>query len=202
MKKEVLRWFFDFVNLDLKALSSGDHMKWTVDAINIVNFGTPNITREMSPLPYQRWQGVEIGTQLLMWQEKDLLSKAQTQLKDTLAGIMKSLEDVRNDLGWKSFEESINFFTLAELESSVLFRLETPWIETEWKAKEGEIAKRITPDTLDDVRLVLNLRAGTDIETLLLRFLNTLDGIELKALKICPECGKYFLHTSNRAREF
>ncbi|MFH1952214.1 MAG: hypothetical protein ABIL06_11430, partial [Pseudomonadota bacterium] len=91
----------------------------------------------------------------------------------------------------------------AEFTAPISVRLETPLVETvDRKMEDERMLQRITPGALDDVPLSFSLKADTDDESLLLRFLTALDGFKISSLRQCPECDRYFLHTSKRIKEF
>lgn len=200
-KKERLMWFFDFVNLDIDGLAQGDRMKWGTDTLNVINFGSHQIGAG-EVLPSQRW-GVALEEQMATWERDDLLKKYHHKITGFFRGIIDKITSEKNDTEWKQIVDFNNFFSFAEFGASIKFRLETPFIKTDdRKVDDGEMLHRLTPGSLESVPLLFNLRAEKDEDTLLLRLMSALEGVTLGSLRQCPECNKYFLHTTKRIKAF
>lgn len=105
--------------------------------------------------------------------------------------------------GRKPVSDLKHFFELQEISVNVSMKLRTPLIEWESLMKNGnDFTARITKETLFEAPFHLTVKAQNYKDTLLYYFFRSLEGLPLKAIQSCIECGSFFIHTTKRKKIF
>jgi hypothetical protein len=203
-----LTWFFDFINRDLSSITIGDKMKLTTEAIEI-SYGIASylfLDENLAWLPYDRLDDQKtISENIDQWEKENILESCQRHLRKYYENIIQVIDSSKKHaMEWKP--ALINYLTLAEKKASVTIKLETHTIESEKpkvinKGKKDEHKLyRLKEDSFLNSPIQLSIRAKNEKETLLLYFIQTLEGIPIRSLRQCPECGRYYVHLSKRPK--
>ena len=203
-----LTWFFDFINKDLSSITIGDKMKLTTEAIE-VSYGIASyvfLDENLAWLPYDRLDDQKtISENIDQWEKENTLESCQRHLRKYYENIIQVI-----DSSMKHAKERksawTNYLTLAEKKASVTIKLGAHAIKSEKhkvinQGKEDEHKLyRLKEDSLLNAPIQLSIRAKNEKETLLLYFIQTLEGIPIRSLRQCPECGRYYVHLSKRPK--
>lgn len=183
-KLDVLRWHLDFINLEIGELSHGERLKWITEAIYIVAFGVPR-------LQVHAYLGDKLPTtkKISQWNKGTRLEDCQLLLKGSFDALMTKIQQNVDVIDGKAPKKKF-FATFANFETStktlVQFRHHPP----------SDL------DTFFKMKLHTILRAEKDENTLLQSLYQALDGVQIGSLRVCDECGNYFLHTSKKEKIF
>jgi hypothetical protein len=209
-KQSALKWFIDFVNMDLDKLSLGDKMKLTTDAITIIYGMGPWLfgDRDEILMPYARW-GDKKPIEIVVgeWLKSEKLKVCQDHIKDFFMDFMKNLKRAREKVtgGPKSLSKFTNFFLLGQFSIKNLnVRLETPIIPWENVKEKGDddIIGEISDKALLESPINVAFKADNDADTLLFHFYMALWHSPLGSIRSCEECGKWFVHSTKRVKIF
>jgi hypothetical protein len=206
-RSQYLKWFIDFLNKDLGTLSPGEKMHLVYDVIIII-FGMGDLLfgYEKTTLPPERW-GIDKSVEEIKGEffKGDKLKSYQKLLKDIFLDLLKNYKDAYDIVkkGRKPTSDLKHFFELKEILLNVNMKLRTPMLEWESLMKrENNLTALMTIETLIEAPIHLTVKAQKHEDTLLYYFFQALEGLPLKAIRGCIECGNFFIHTSKRKRKY
>jgi hypothetical protein len=211
--KEMLKlagWFEEFREVDLNKLSNDKKNLLLVQALSIVyGMGLYEVGNKSKPdVPADRWEGaIPLSEAINIWKQEKKLESCQQHLRQFFGKYMQGIETIKiYAREWKP--EFKNYLCFDQMQLSCKIRIETPLIKFEDpkvinKGEENEHALfRLNEEDLLNSTPRLAFRAETDEDTLLLYYYNVLELIILGAHKQCPECERYFIHLSKKAKTY
>ncbi|MFC1880649.1 hypothetical protein ACFL2S_04000 [Thermodesulfobacteriota bacterium] len=180
-KRELLKWFLDFMNLDIELLGHGDRLKWITEALYIIELGEPTLRLR----PLVRFDKKASHKKISEWDTGTKLEECHGFLKAAIGSMIGNIQQTI-DSGKGSVRDQKSIF--ATFKTATIVRVQTV------KLASIPIHNKRQLHTIID--------AETDRETLLLSFYRTLDGVQIGALRSCLECGNYFLHITKMEKKF
>jgi len=205
-KIDVLKWFLDFINLEIGDLSHGERLMCITDALYIIESGLSDTIYIHIPESIRE----TISKRTHEWEAEGTLVECHTFLKEFFENLMENIQK-NTDLGkkWVPEQEITHLKALASFETDTrtAFRLsqdgpfESKVIN---KGKKGEQKLyRLKQDELYSFgfRIVV-LDKRSDEKQLLYAFFSALSNVQVGSLRVCAECGNYFLHTSRKEKKF
>lgn len=197
-KKELLKWYVDFINADIDLLPERDRWKLAAD----ISYLT--IQRSLHG-PDETPDGIAeeilkiVGPSLAKTTE---LKSIQERLKDFLGFLMARKTSIENSEGpWKN-ETDFDFFpSLGGFGVNMRIRAHAD-IGFESRENDGQRQYRHTGNNMEKATIKLQYAGADNEETLLFHFARLLENIPLNALRRCKECNNYFIQISQREREF
>jgi hypothetical protein len=183
-----LQWFFDFLDTDLSHLS-------------------PIKLNELSmklEIIAKRSDVDMAGTGSFTYAD---IEGFQQRLTEFFGGIVHKIEELKNyqdEKGRPSAEADFYpQFEMLDLDIKVTVRVgsEIPH-ELPIQDDERQIV-RPKPNAIHDApfELTIHAKSGPE-ETILFHFIRSFEGVRIGALRQCLECGKWFVHSSKRKREY
>ncbi len=204
--KSRLEWFLEFINLDMDHASDGDRAKWAVEISALLGSGFNLDAMDMERSSVRHGIVDRIGESVL---SRTDLRFFQDELRDFFNVTMLQIQATVDhpNQGWM-LEETVDAmpaFNRLDIPSlSVELRGDTWWEEKVETTPEGEKKRfrRCPPEALADMTFDLSFMAPTTADALKLQFCMSLDGLPINAFRQCQECSSWFIHLSNREREF
>lgn len=219
-RKDWLRWFLDFINLDLQGISKSKRGKLALDVhILLANQGVID-EAVFANLGFAWEAEADSGESRYIEEWRSYCSKSlslerfQSHLKDFFAQTMKNVESVRKFIGedHKDFMavsktpfENPNRMALNIARMEITFSLQVRPIATEsiWvDAMPEQVRISYDPEVAQDTPVKLAFKATTDEDTLLFWFIRLLEDVPLSSFRACQECGKWFIHLTKREKQF
>lgn len=170
-----VQWFLNLINLDIDGLSDGDRLKWTSEALYMLEFGTPHVRARIYPVA----ERIYSEDKILQWISEGKLESCQERLRDNFNKLIANIEMRREGLN-----SSINFISF-ETKTKVI-------VQTKVSAAVGK---------LDDAPFHVSLFSVNDEVSLLLTFFQSFEGISIGSFRKCPECSKWFLHLTKKKKK-
>lgn len=203
INKGRLDWFLDFINMDLGTLSPGDVVKVSTE-ISLILLGK---SLDDSTGPITEW-----AYKLLHeWQLSEDKGKGKGKGKGRL-----NLESCQERLS----DYLTNMFNVIDKATKPIYSVEINTGEKKKFFENGFSDRQILGfiDTQVRIEATFNLpsdleaigdriintvyKTGSHQDTLLIHFIQALNGIPLGAIRKCTECGNWFLHVSKRVKLF
>jgi len=209
-KFKLLRWFIDFINLDMENLDYGERLKWVAQTLTVIDYGRYDIPQRPFPanmMPPDRYKDrPPLEQRFQEWSRGEQINKYQRVLRKFLSNIFdKIVSSSARAENWESARALGNFVDFCEQKKRVRIRLETPLmkdLEFQLGNNGEDLSYRIDKDKFMDTPFLLSIIASNDPDTLIIWFCRALEGAPLRVIKRCPECKKWFLHTSRREKRF
>ena len=211
-KKAQLTWFMDFMNCEVQHLSSGEVVKlWT--EIDLILAGIPFGVGEPSLERYGTELLAEIRVSKSPSDHVERLGQFQVRLKGFFNRMMENLRELGIDkhapppdgaeIRWERR-------TLDSITSPMRVRFDVELPMAREMVERNEEKETVTfatwvcakPDDLEFMKFRVTTWGGQSEDSFLVRFLYALDGVPLGVIRRCPECEKWFIHTTKRSREF
>jgi hypothetical protein len=206
-----VQWFLKFLDADLDALPYSEKNKLVTDTLNILMgissllFGDGSADNLLPAGRFDEFKAIDrLGHE---WMQGQQLKACQERLRKFFDGVSEQLKRSKKyaEEGWTSKTDFENFFSLGQVESALRMRIETrmiPWeVKLKNKGKKNEkVLRRLVPGAFENTALNLSFKASSDEDTLLFYFLKALEGFPLGAIRQCPECSRWFVHTSKKEK--
>jgi hypothetical protein len=193
-----INYFLNFINLKIQNLKEHERHEWISEALSVVDTGLPTHEFGIYRRPAESWSYLKIA----QWDEENKLEQCQTLLKELLEEVISNIEEgitLRKD--WKPHGQLTLGNTFKMIESKVKFIIQSH----DLAGFEGKVVKdgkgkeqgymRVNRDKLYESKLHISIFTESDEMTLLLTFIQSLEGIKIGFLRKCPECGNWFFHT-------
>ena len=184
-----VEWFLEFINFDLDKISPGDFAKLDMEITLIIQGLFPtdlNKLQRRSYIARDNWRTDILGMD--EWDESldESLNMRfyQDYLKEFLNDMMERIKEVSKS----KIPQFITSKTFKSLNVPITI--------------EAGFRIPAKSDDLKDQLIEVTTMTSRPEENLLIYFIYALDGIPLGAFRQCPECGKFFLHTSKRVKMF
>jgi hypothetical protein len=204
----LLKWFLDFLNLDLDRISVGALAKWAVEISGLLsgNFhpGQPIMGRpSVRPGIVGRigWEVIDrIDLELCHKELADFFGFMMMRVESTLANMVggKWVPEEQVDL--------IPIFSKLDIPnlSADLMGTGVYWDEKTEDTTEGKTKHlyRCSAETVADMEISLSFRTPTTADALKFFFCLALNGVPVRAFRQCEECEKWFIHLTKRERQF
>lgn len=193
-EKAKIEWFLEFCNLKLNELSFTRLNKLATDSLTIIQGMAPYLFNGpyQECMPDRRWKFKTSWNQSNFYEK---LKACQDGLKACLIRGMKEINDIKK---WTPVPEAKNWICYGEIEAEMIVRIETPLIEPELKPKMDGLLSRLPENKISQAPINMAFKAKSDEDTLLIYFFQSLSVLKVGSILQCPECDKYFLHTSKR----
>ena len=210
MKKDnsLVEWFLSFLNMDLENQPYGDLLKLVTEldaVLKGVSYkdnalpAAPHLIRHL-PKHYLRVTS-------LMANQCQKVKDLQKALREVVEGIIKAYENANECADTMLSEDvftSLRALSRLKVTLDAEARIEAP----QWQADVESVTDEMQfeymwkREDLKEATLQLVISSENSEATIKYRFLESFDGLPLKALRRCPMCGNWFLHLSKREREF
>ena len=205
IKKGRLEWFFDFINMDLSTLSPGDVVKVSTEISLILH--SESLDKFMGPLKKERTY--KALHEWLLSEGKEILNleSCQQRLSDYLTNMFNVIDEASKPIysaDTKTGEISVDINTGEKKifsEHGFYGRQILEFIDTQVRI-EATFNLPSDLDTIGDRIINTIYKAGSHQDTLLIHFIQALNGTLIGAIRKCPECGNWFLHVSKRVKRF
>jgi hypothetical protein len=198
-----MKWFLDFINLKIEDLADSDRLKWATEILYMLEFGEPHISLRNSPLTETEAWDEKISE----WSAGKKLKRGQKIITDFLHEVFVNIEKVAEQKNeWIPLEEFEFGNNLFEFETTVKVIIQAP-VDSGFKMKiENETEPneqwffRTDRKKLFQEPLYLSLISQNWEDSLKVVFLQSLEGLSNTFFRKCPECGKWFLHTTKKEK--
>jgi len=188
-KSNTLKWFIDFMNVDVKKLPYPERMKLSAE-----------IQGRLHPRESYDEIRPEIAEQLTQMKVEEIRS-FQDHLQNFFGFMKKRLDDVltSGDGIWRS-DDDIEFFPwLNSYEVPIKINFNVAGIQYDnRKKKTGQGDEkyffRTQIETLNNAKIQLEFSADSDEQALLFSFIMLLEDLPITAFSECAECGKWFIN--------
>jgi hypothetical protein len=217
-KKARIDWFLNLINLDYSEPTDGDFLKLINDTIYILHgYASDVFEGKRDKDSFLMWmekkpKGKQMPEIVKEWIENDKIITCQEHIKEFFVSMMEGINKAfaEEQKGYRPLTQTPNKFVLTPPEptkSNITISLETPFLRLERTLEKDTSGKqiylsRLVPDELANAAIQIKFIASTDEDTLLLYFIQALEGIPLKAFKQCPECNKWFLHLKDTVKTY
>ena len=181
-KKAQLDWFLDFISSDLERLTPAQLQETASYLEEIVLRSDADKVAEPFDLA--------------------IIERFQGYLRRFFERIIQKINDI-GKREWRPDTEAEFFpqFGLFKATVAIRIRAEIPH-ELPRQIDESRLV-RPKPGAVENALFQLVTKAtGHYEETILLRFIQSLEGVHLGALRQCPECSKWFAHLTNKKRDY
>lgn len=211
-----LRWFLDFMGADLDSAAPEDLAKWAV-GLGMRTAGMPIAgpdARRLGDRPLgDRLAEVHAEVDLYDYGEDGAgrlrVIRLQRHLKDWFTEFMVTVQKLATngvpvaeiDLGDTKLKGPLSEFVLAQTKKLITTSAYITLNSLQNKNKERDLHLDFHKRLMESPIKVWE-SAGDEEETLTYHFLRSLHGAKLSQIKLCPECGQYFLHTTKRDKIF
>lgn len=217
-KKARIDWFLNLINLDYSEPTAGDFLKLINDTIYILHgYASDVFEGKRDKDSYLMWvekkpKGKQMPEIVQEWIQTEKLVTCQVHIKEffesMIEGINKAFAEEQK--GYRPLKQTPNKFILASTKptkSNITISIETPFLDMQRIVEnEGTVGarllSRLIPGELPNAAIQIKFIAPADEDTLLLYFIQALEGIPLKAFKRCPECNKWFLHLKETVKTY
>lgn len=205
IKKDRLKWFLDFINMDLGTLSPGEVVKVSTE-ISLIVHGESHYA--YTGIMTKEWAYKALHEWLLSEGKKMLnLESCQQRLSDYLTNMFNVIDEASKPIytaDTKTGEISVDINTGEKKifsEHGFYGRQILEFIDTQVRI-EATFNLPSDLETIGDRIINTIYKAGSHQDTLLIHFIQALNGISIGAIRKCPECGNWFLHVSKRVKRF
>jgi len=194
MQRKKLDFFVNFINVDLDKMSIrkierlGTELAEHMGLVEFDGYFTRVSTRVFDKLVGRK------GERLKLLQKRFRLF-----LEQTLAQ-MKAISSYQGR--WLKKDDPDPVWEIAEINTQLSVRL---MITVEEEMTTVDFANqwaRLKKDALRDSRFRVFKTASQDFDGLIYHFTDTLNGIPISAVRKCPECEGWFVHLTNRKRDY
>ncbi len=206
-----LEWFLDFMWIDLEKGEEGELGKLAVE-LGLKTIGVPiagpdprefgekvsEATMEADLFNYGKDGGGRVRLQRLQKVLRDHFLEMMNRIKKV---VQSGLPVKEVDLGITLISGTESEYALAQSQQKITT---TAYIHMKSKYKEGTKKKlQIWPEEeFKNTTIQVWEMATSDEETVIYNFIRSLHGATLGQFRQCPECRRYYLHTTNREKIF
>ncbi len=203
----VLKWMLDFVEVDIDKLrpKEGVNLLMELDAALSGVLGDRSLRLT---LPYLLWnvlgkESPETFVPKKIRQARRLQEHMRTFVQDTFQKIKKARETEGQWLEMKEFQKLIDLAEVVVKETTLraVIRADHDVLPDEEPYDQPQVASW-SPGSLGRGIIKTGRRVPDDESGLISYFLDALDGLPLKSLQECPECGRWFVLPDEKKRTF
>jgi hypothetical protein len=193
-----LKFFLNFINVDLDKISIRKIERLgtkLAEHLGLVEFD--GLFEKISTRVFDKLVGRK-GERL-----KDLQKRFSSFLEQTMA----HTEYIRSHPGvWLEKDEPDPVWKIAEINPQLNVRLmitvEEEITRIDFDGVNAYQSVRLKKDSLRDSRFRVFKVASHDFDGVIYHFIETLNGIPISTVRKCPECGGWFIHLTNRKRDY
>ncbi|MFC1876229.1 hypothetical protein ACFL2E_03010 [Thermodesulfobacteriota bacterium] len=172
-----IQWYINFVNLNIGELTSGNRIKWINETLNMIEYGDFDIDSEMRR---GADNNVSIIDKISQWQDSSHLEKCHATFKKYFDKLIGNVEKLSEKGEGQSSEGKTNRTSIIEmLDSKITVNL-------------------IYMDDIHQDTFNVTFRSAEDSMSIMLAFLQELNGVLIESFKKCPECSNWFLQISKK----
>jgi hypothetical protein len=197
---DLVRWFLNFLNLDLENLPQGDLAKVAIELDGALK---GEVYRK------EKYGGRHfiVGNfwDKLAAKDGEEMKKIQQSLNSFLGSIKENYDRVKNSLGLRfyDYDEVKSLCTLVKIEFTLTVKGRFDIGLAGWGGEEEDSVSTygFAEEYFDDATCRLIISSDNLQNTTKFQFLKAFDGLPWKALRKCPICENWFLHLSKRKKE-
>jgi hypothetical protein len=168
-----IEWFAMLAKADLEALEPGDHLKFLVDTMNMVAFGTRSPGGSTLKGHFLSYFGMDFENEFRRWIDLGILKRCRDKIHNILSEIVEIVEKARSSLAVSTSEEVCKY-------GGPVAHVAHVGIEQFHLKLEGGSFVLVAEGAPEDV--------------LAFRFIVALQGVPLDSLRRCQQCGSVFIN--------
>jgi len=194
-----LNWFFDFLSTNLDKLGQGEFAKVATE-LSLTLLGRTTIGRSIEAVVLAKIEETDYtmsrnGLNKMKATQESLRSYVE-QMMD---GVKKTTEDGLTKNGF-AHDIPRDEYTLTKVNVNIITTAGMIVSSSVEKQEENHSIHRWSKEEIERAPIMVYEMALSGKEALIFQFVRALNGFSLSAIRQCPECERWYVHTTKRKK--
>lgn len=204
-KKKLLKWYLKYINKDLSDASASERSN-LMGEIMLIHYGMPHLIFEKGAVdvpPEMRDVKLPFDEVEHEFEKGNLTTAYQKILQTFFSRIVDKIDKVHDQVkkGIIPISQIDPYLELNRISMPMEIIIRTPTIELKHAQEiDNRLSAQITKETLIETPIHVTYKSDRIIRNLVFHLCRALEGYPFGAIKMCKECGKWFLHNSKREK--